>query len=176
MRKSGKSLVQFAKEKNLTSEQRKAAFEEFAKQNEESRQPQPPSEARAAAMAKAKFKPMVLGGSEAKPAESEQEQSDAPKQPKTYEQMKSEVEAINAKHEKGTKENSFAYRDWLNSLSPAEAREYIDNDAKERRFARRSRAAKKGVETKDRKADERTRTLNDPAGKNHVEKAIALTR
>lgn len=54
MRASGKSLVSFAKEKNLTQEQRKAAFEEFARQNEEARQPKPPSEARARAMEKAK--------------------------------------------------------------------------------------------------------------------------
>ncbi len=53
MLSSGQSMVKFAAAKNLSQEQRKALFEAYAAHNEAKRAPKPPSEARAAAMAKA---------------------------------------------------------------------------------------------------------------------------
>lgn len=90
--------------------------------------------------------------------------AESPKR-KTYEQMKSEVAAIKEQHADNPGASSRAYGKWLNSLSPEEAREYIDTDGKERRFARRSKAAKKGATTKNRNSDELERKMSDPAGK-----------
>lgn len=94
--------------------------------------------------------------------------SDSPTQKpkrKSYEDMKAEVAALKKQHGERTAEGIKAYGQWLRDLSPEETKEYLEKDGKERRFAHRSKAAKKGVATKQRKAQADVDMAKDPAGK-----------
>ena len=90
-------------------------------------------------------------------------------QPRSFEDLQSEVEAIYEKHAKGTKENMQAYREFLNGLSPQESKMYLDEKSRRDSRNRRSKASKKGHKTRQRRKDRNSEIEKDPAGKMMLE-------